>query len=120
MALTLTEYLPYIPKCSLYSILSKQKLALPSTTWIWGPDTGKEGEIARKWSVLENLREIVVVVEEEWERLFVGHIPQGMAEYWRLEIPKDIESSLRKLQGEVAGQERDLPRVRVVREERGY
>ena len=97
-----------------------QNLALPSSSWASkGAVTDGGGEKVSKWLVFNSLRKIIVVVDEDWETRYVRGLPSQLSEFWRFEIPKDIERGLKNLKDNEDWENRDIPEVKVTREETG-
>lgn len=94
-----------------------QKLAMPTTNWR-PPQQGDEEplDIATRWLLLESLREIVIVIDEAWEKRFVKRLRPALGGRHRFEIPRDIEMSLQKCK-ENAPADWDIPTLRVVSQE---
>lgn len=91
-----------------------QKLAIPTSSWQSLPEYIGERwkEDASRWLSMGNLEEIVVVVDETWERERMEWINPALPMRDRFQIPEDIETSLRKYS-------EATPAVRVVRHESG-
>jgi len=94
-----------------------QKLALPTTAWhLESTQKTESKKVADRWLKFENLRELVVIVDEAWETRNVEGISTNHYQQHLFEIPGDIDISLRRCK-ENAPADWELPALRVVRHE---